>query len=307
MIGLPPGGPSSAGHAGNARGLARSITNAFATGAFDLAQRPGAPVPGWAGMPEVAVAGRLREAGATDADVRLFLTFTAAMDRARNADRLWNDSCRLFLEHRWAFDPEAVRNRSCVELAEILRSHRVSQRHKVDSRSWFAIAEILFNPLRGGAVRRVVYDGRGDAQELLRALQEKREDGSSPCFPLLKGPKIGPMWVRMLAYPGRATISSIEVIPVAVDVQVRRVTEYLGVTGTRGHSPEKVRAVIQEVWREDVRGHGAEGPQSLINTCAALDPALWFFGKWGCTRCKQAGRQIPISGICNECRFDGES
>ena len=47
--------------------------------------------------------------------------------------------------------------------------------------------------------------------------------------PRLPGP---PMWVRMMAAPGRAVISHMETIPVAVDVQVRRVTENLGVTDT---------------------------------------------------------------------------
>ena len=32
---------------------------------------------------------------------------------------------------------------------------------------------------------------------------------------------------------------------------------------------------------------------TIANTAAALDPALWFFGKWGCTRCEQAGRLPP--------------
>ena len=33
------------------------------------------------------------------------------------------------------------------------------------------------------------------------------------------------MWVRMLAVPGSERTASLEVVPVAVDVQVRRVTE----------------------------------------------------------------------------------
>lgn len=49
------------------------------------------------------------------------------------------------------------------------------------------------------------------------------------------------LWARMLAYPGGAATTSIEILPVAVDVQVRKVTEYLGVARTRGQALEKIR------------------------------------------------------------------
>jgi hypothetical protein len=69
-------------------GLAWEITTAFAVGALDLTARSKAPETGWESMPEVAAAERLRRAGATPVAIRLFLTFCAAMDRARDADRL---------------------------------------------------------------------------------------------------------------------------------------------------------------------------------------------------------------------------
>ena len=42
-------------------------------------------------------------------------------------------------------------------------------------------------------------------------------------------------------------------------------------------------------------------PDSTANACAALDPALWFFGKWGCTFCEQAGQKLPIHPVCDGC------
>lgn len=288
---------------GDGRGLARRITRAFMAGAFDLSGRPGAPAPGWGGMPELAVARRLRAAGATDAEIRLFTTFTAAMDRARDAERLWNASGRLFLDHRRSFVPEEVARRPREELMAVLREYGVSQRHTVDAGAWHTIAQSLASQVFSGAIRPAVYEGRGDARDLLRTLQKTGETGQ-PRFPLLRGPKVGVMWVRMLAYPGGAEISSRDVLPVAVDVQVRKVTEYLGVTATHGQDLERVRTLIQQVWAEDVRRRGSEGPGSLANTSSALDPALWFYGTWGCTRCEQVGRKLPISEICQECRFD---
>ena len=46
------------------------------------------------------------------------------------------------------------------------------------------------------------------------------------------------------------------------------------------------------------------GPAPLAGPPAALDPALWFYGKWGCTRCEQRGHPEPISPLCQACRFD---
>jgi hypothetical protein len=128
-------------------------------------------------------------------------------------------------------------------------------------------------------------------------------EGQHAAVPAAWGPKVGPLWVRLLAYPGGAAISSLDRVPVSVDVQVRKVTEHLGVTEATGLNLEDVRATIQETWARDVAAHGAAGPEGLVDTPGALDPALWFYGKWGCTFCQRAGQRMPISSLCAECRF----
>ena len=294
--------PTPAGAATEATALAREITAAFAAGRFDLSARANPPPVGWAGMPEVAVADRLRAAGADDVAVRLVLTFTAAMDRARDADRLWFRSADLYQTTPWPFDPDAVTGRRLTDLTDVLRTFGVSQRHGADAAAWRTIAETMSQRDAAPVVYDAVFEGRGDARELLAALRGRTNAGSDR-FPFLRGPKIGPMWVRMLAHPGGAAITSLEILPVAVDVQVRKVTEYLGVTATEGLDLEAARPVIQRAWESDVRQNGAVGPPDLDGTAAALDPALWFYGKWGCTFCERAGRKLPISHACDRCRF----
>ena len=119
---------------------------------------------------------------------------------------------------------------------------------------------------------------------------------------MIRGPKIGPLWVRMLAYPGGATLSSLATLPVAVDVQVRRVTESLGLTATAGMDLEQARPIIQQAWTKNVAQHGAAGPGLLAGTCAALDPALWFFGKYGCSYCESVAAKTPITTVCSHCQ-----
>jgi hypothetical protein len=284
------------------QGFARQITYLFMAGQLDLSSRPNAAEISWDSLPEVAMAAKLRASGATDIDVRLYLTFTSALDRARDATSLWTKSAQLFNEARWSFSPKDVAGRPFADLREILQKYGVSQRHGPDSRGWRRIALTLTDPTLVPHVRGAIYEGTGDTKTLLHELSSQKN--GEPLLPFLRGPKIGPMWVRMLAYPGEGAITSLDELPVAVDVQVRKLTEYLAVTNTIGQPLEKIRADIQAKWAEDVRMGGAEGPAALRNTCAALDPALWFYAKWGCSWCEKRGTKSPISPVCDSCRFD---
>lgn len=281
-------------------GIARTITEDFHHGAFDLSARGGAPPPSWESMPEVVALRGLQALAATPREVRTFMTLLAAMDRARDADLLWRNGVALFREARWAFDPAQCFQHSLTHLQDALVASRVSQRHGPDSAGWRLIAEALIDEGSPLAVRRVVNDGVGDAAELLAAVRAARPSGQ-PWFPFLSGPKISEMWVRLLAVPGGARITSIERLNVAVDVQVRKVSEYLGVTATSGRDLEQIRGVIQDAWR--ALAAETVGPPEIAGTAAALDPALWFLGKWGCTFCERANRQMPISRACGRCRF----
>ena len=149
-------------------------------------------------------------------------------------------------------------------------------------------------------VSRVIDAGSGEAQELLRDLKS-HDNGGRARFPMLRGPKVGPMWIRMMAHPGRARIDHIEVIPVAVDVQVRRVTENLGVAATCGLSLRKAKPVIQQTWKNAVSEADIKGPAGIEGTCEALDPALWFFGRHGCAHCEKEDKQVSFGRACDFC------
>jgi len=213
------------------RDLALRTTRLFCEGKLDLSRRPGAPACGWETLPEVRAAKRLRALGADDRTVRLFCTFVMAMDRARDSYRLWQRGVELFKQAPWAFEPGEVVRHPFEELAGALWRFGVTQRHRVDSRAWHRIAESLHAPETAPTVRRAVFDGEGDAVVLMDEVTRASHRGTA-LFPLLRGPKIAPVWIRTLAYPGRAVIHRLESLPVGVDVQVRKVTEYLGVTDT---------------------------------------------------------------------------
>lgn len=279
--------------------LAGAVSRAFMHGEMRL-HRPNAPAPTWDSMPELVAANALRASGVLAMDVRLFVTFMAAMDRARDADILWANGMRLFASSSWAFDPRECVGRSFHDLAAELRRSGVSQRHGPDSAAWRAIAESLLDADSPEPVRRAVFDGAGSAPDLLAAV--RAHSNGATWYPFLSGPKISHMWVRMLAVPGGASIDRLEYLDVAVDVQVRKVTEYLGVTSTQGRSLDDARPVIQRAWKE--QADDVSAPGSLAGTAAGLDPALWFLGKWGCTYCERARARIPVTDVCSGCKYE---
>ena len=302
---------------------ARLIADDFYGTGLNLASRNIAASRPWFEMPEVAAVRQLRATGAIHEDgsgstfpgcernpkhdtavnaqdraVRLFLTFIAALDRARDAFQLWKAAVQLHADRPELFEPGHVAGLDREALRAVLQRARVSRRHGPDSEAWHRIAQSLACE-NDSPVVCVIDSGRGDAQELRRDLRSRNDDGNR--FPLLRGPKIGPMWVRMMAHPGGAKIDGIETVPVAVDVQVRRATENLGVAATNGLPLRKAKPLIQRAWMDAASNTEFAGPTGIEGTCAALDPALWYFGKHGCGHCELAGEQVKFGRACESC------
>jgi hypothetical protein len=250
---------------------------------------------GWAELPEVWA-----RPDAEPREQRLWMTFVAAVDRARDADALWRAAREAWTHDAWVFDPTATVARSFIELADALRRYGLSQRHMPDAAAWRTIAESLASPTCPSAIRAAIEGVHVDAGEVLAALRSRSPDGT-PLFPQLSGPKIGPMWVRMLAYPGEAPIRGMRVIPVAVDTHVQRVTEMLGLVEPRVLD-DAHRGKVQQVWFEATDDAGSFGaPSAIDGTAAGLDPALWALGRKGCSACERARAKIRLGDLCDLC------
>jgi hypothetical protein len=204
------------------------------------------------GLRHSGVSGRrMCSQGADDLTVRVFLTLVAAMDRARDADRLWQAAADLWADEPRVFSPTEVAGMTESGLRSTLSEYGVSQRHQQDTAAWRRICESLLDPASPRAIRDAVLNGESSVWELRRGIARSSK-AKPPWFPLLHGPKISEMWIRMLAEPGGASISEIDDLRVAVDVQVRKVSEYLGVTDTGNppldEVPTAVRSEIQRAW-----------------------------------------------------------
>ena len=280
----------------SAEKLATLIAGDFYENRLDLSSRHASPDgASWDSMPEVEAARKIRTQGAPDDAVRMFLTLIAAMDRARDAASLWSAGVALFGLHPEVFDPRRAADLPFSMLKHLLAEACVSQRHQPDAGAWQRIAKSLVAG-DGSPVHKVIHLGVGDADELLKEV--KTEDRAGSRFPMLRGPKIGPMWVRMLAEPGEAKITRMDTVRVAVDVHVRRVTANLGVA-----SLKDAKSKIQTAWQRAVAAADVCGPSRIAGTCAALDPALWSFGKYGCSHCERVGARVPIGRACDRCQL----
>ena len=281
----------------NATLLAEEIAGDFYEGRLDLTARDATMTTGWSTMPEVAITVELRRSGTSERSIRQFLTFISAMDRARDASRLWRAGSELFHRYPEVFDPATVSSMTSVRLLNLLSESGVSQRHGPDSDAWRRIGRSLTEG--ESAICHVVSSGIGDSLELLADLPSVDLAGR-PRFPMLKGPKVGPMWIRIMTNPGAATIDRMARIPVAVDTHVRRVTRNLRVVDAAREGATGKR-MIQAAWRDAVTSGNIGGPSGISGTCAALDPALWSFGKFGCSHCEEISRRVPIGRACRAC------
>ena len=282
--------------------IAKLITEDFYQEQLDLSARKNAPPSNtWSAMPEVECVGYLRDCGVSERMIRLYITFIAAMDYSRDSKQLWWAGVELFVEHPDLFDPIKLSQGSFEMLSEKLKEKKVSQRHTRDSDAWCDIACTLLTEPQF-PVNQTIESGIGDAKKLLNDVTSLGTTGRVR-FPLLRGPKISTMWIRMLAEPGRAKIRHIETIPVAVDTHVCRATSYLGVTNKQSLTPEKDRKLIQSVWHSAVATTNIGGPERISGSCAALDPALWFYGKHGCSQCQTVGYKVRIGRACTYCQI----
>lgn len=282
--------------------LATMIAGDFYGNRFDHGSRGMETVNPWLSIPEVGAAQRVRDAGASVREVRRFLTFVCAVDYQLNSDRLWKSAAEIFPARSELFDPAEIVAMPPEVLHRELRNAGIAGRfHQKNARSWWQIGERLVSSERS-AVGRVIEEGIGCVEALLKDLRH---------FPLLRGKKIGPVWIRIMANPGGARIVPADAMSVGVDIHVRRLTRNLGVLDD-GQAVAVVDvdddmrdAEIRRTWNDAAIRADIQGPPGVASGAGALDPALWFFGRYGCRHCDASARPVRFGRACGSCRMYG--
>ncbi|MBI2705886.1 MAG: hypothetical protein HYX32_11450 [Actinobacteria bacterium] len=287
-----------------AAAVVAEVTSAFTQGSFLLGARGSVPI-GWEALPDV-IAVRALEAREVDPVwCRLLLAFGASLDRGRGEPRRWRAVSAAFDADVSLFDPEAVCSRELATLADALAVQGLTTRLG-EVAGWRMVAEaVIGEPAPSPNLQRAVYEGTADAGELLAELSGPLPAGSRALVPGLASRAAAIRFVRMLVFPGRSSVAGVESLPVVVDANVRRVTEFLGLTNTGGSRLVDAVPLIEALWFAAVASQPPAGPPELAGTALALDQALSFHGRVGCRWCRQKLVLEPIAAACESCKLKG--
>lgn len=261
---------------GRAREVAEKLHAAFA---------PGGPgVFGERGMPEDLLPEGVSEGSREHLN---FLTLTISVDYLRDAVRLWQ-SARIAWNNestRYLFDPAAVVRTGLEQVKKDLTNVGIALRPTRDSKAWFGIGRTLACKWNSD-VKKFLADCSFHGPTILARISHDGEVSSSGWtfdFPLLRGPKIGSLWVRTLRDNALLELTGLEDVPIPVDVHVMRATLCSGaIRGRYSGSLEQLKRTVRDVWRlatEDC--HHADGrPMIALD----IDEPLWTLSRLGCSQ-----------------------
>ena len=185
-----------------------------------------------------------------------------------------------------------------------MQRYGLSKKPKQDAHIWRTVGVTFFKKW-GGDPRGFLADCAWSAPAILHRLR----DGSHyynqrpvEDYPFLRGPKIGPLWLRMLRdNVGIGKLSDLDEVPIPVDIHVARATLCLGVVRGRFRgSLTEVFEHVRQAWSESVVGLSVESrPMIALD----LDEPLWHLSKYGCTKRPGDGSQCPMLSTCEAAEF----
>lgn len=227
-----------------------------------------------------------------------FITLTVAIDYMRDADALWRSGRQTLADPAtaWLYDPPAVAAAGIGAVIDAMQVHGLSKKPAQDAQTWQSVCTTLARHFLGEVgvlLRRAGFDAPG----LLALLRDRT---LVPGFPFLRGPKIGPLWVRMLHDNCGVALARLERVPLPVDIHTATATLQLACVRAEAYSGDfaPLREAIQRVWRQALEGTGHYPLQ--------LDEPLWHLSRAGCrvTRawpCEFQAR-CPVGALCGASR-----
>lgn len=216
-----------------------------------------------------------------------FLTLTISVDYMRDATELWRSARGAWADTttRYLFDPATVVQTPINNLKADLVNTGVALRPNRDGNAWATICGTLSRKWTSDVKTFLADCGFDGPTILTRVYRDGAWSDScwSPDFPLLRGPKIGPLWVRMLRDNALLELSGLEDVPIPVDVHVMRATLCSGaIRGRFRGSPEPLKIAVRELWRAATKGLQHPDGKSMIPL--DVDEPLWTLSRLGCSQ-----------------------
>lgn len=231
----------------------------------------------------------------------LFITQTVSIDYQRDANLLWETARKTYedRETHYLFIPQKLQETSISKIIQDMQKYRLSIKPKKDSNIWHTVGVTFYKKWNGDPMQ-FLDDCQWDAPLILKRLSmdtHLMRGKQISDFPYLRGPKIGPLWIRMLRDNANISqLQALEQVPIPVDIHVARATLSLGIV--RGQFNGKLTALfelIRDAWFRSVTGLEVDGrPMVALD----VDEPLWHLSKYGCTNRDKVNGSCPLINVC---------
>ncbi len=231
----------------------------------------------------------------------LFLMLTVSIDYQRDAPSLWESSRKTFEdpETKYLFDPKSLNETPLETIIKDMQKYRLSKKPRKDAHIWRTIG-ISFYKKWGGNPLNFIKDCNWDSLIILERLRNETHQCNGRFFmdyPYLRGPKIAPLWLRILRdNVGITQLRNLDKVPIPVDIHVARATLTTGVVrGQFKGRLEELFECIRKAWFKSVEGLTIES-RSMI--ALDVDDPLWHLSKYGCSNRDKQTSYCPFINNC---------
>lgn len=236
----------------------------------------------------------------------LFLTLTVSIDYQRDAVALWRNSRETFegAATRYLFDPKSLHETSPRQITPDMQIHELSKKPKKDAHIWRTVGVTFFKKWESNP-RNFLQSCNWNSLAILERLRTDTHlynERSVSDYPYLRGPKIGPLWLRMLRdNAGIDQLKNLDKVPIPVDIHIARASLATGVI--RGRTQGQLHDLFEDIrtaWAESVKGlNTKDRPMIALD----VDEPLWHLSKYGCRYRDKENGLCPVSGQCEAKEF----
>lgn len=236
----------------------------------------------------------------------MFITLTVSIDYQRDAPALWESSRKTFQdpETTYLYNPQSLHEAPYDKVLKDLQRYKLSKKQSKDTEIWRTVG-ITFHKKWDGDPRNFLQDCKWDSIEILKRLNNDAHINNNkkiPDYPYLRGPKIGPLWLRMLRDNiGITELNNLDKVPIPVDIHVARATLSTGIVrGNEKCSVTQIFEHIRNAWFESVKDVNLqERPMIALD----VDEPLWHLSKYGCSRRDGVTGNCPVPLVCEAREF----
>ncbi|MCR4398830.1 MAG: hypothetical protein NUV93_07695 [Firmicutes bacterium] len=222
------------------------------------------------------------------------LTVTAALDYQGNSERLWRAAIGTYLDRAtsWLFDMVEVARRDIPAVRRAMSVHGFTGRYPGNNARYVWRLCRTFASLYGGSPIGLLEKYGHDAGLIHRTGKGLGD------LPGLTGPKILPLWLRVLKDVASLDLKNMEAVCIPVDVHIARATLRVIYLSNRRPDVPAQREAMVSAWSEICRAVGRPEIYPL-----ALDEPLWLLSRHGCSgtddgsRCHRAGECV-VAEFC---------